>query len=123
MAHADRLLQMNGGGTFEPWVERLAEFSAFAHPELPQTYHRLLTDDAGHFQGIATPARDPAAAGLAPEEVTALDAALRAVRGTLTANGYSGPFGIDAYRYRTPDGSVHFRALSDLNARYTFGST
>ena len=32
--------------------------------------------------------------------------------------GYFGPLGVDAMRYRLPDGSVHLRPLQDINARW-----
>lgn len=39
----------------------------------------------------------------------------------VAAEGYFGPIGIDAMRYRDADGTVRVRPLQDLNARYTMG--
>jgi len=39
----------------------------------------------------------------------------------VAAEGYFGPLGIDAMRYRGSDGSVRVRPLQDLNARFTMG--
>ena len=35
--------------------------------------------------------------------------------------GYFGPFGIDAYLWRTPGGTLELNPLGELNARYTMG--
>lgn len=35
--------------------------------------------------------------------------------------GYHGPFGIDGYMHRTPQGALQLRALSEINARYCMG--
>jgi hypothetical protein len=37
----------------------------------------------------------------------------------LARHGYFGPFGIDAYRHRTPDGREALNPLSEINARFT----
>lgn len=39
----------------------------------------------------------------------------------LTRAGYFGPFGLDAFRWRAPDDSVHFQPRCELNARYSMG--
>lgn len=39
----------------------------------------------------------------------------------VAAEGYFGPLGIDAMKYRDSAGTIRFRALQDLNARYTMG--
>ena len=39
----------------------------------------------------------------------------------LHAAGYFGPFGLDAYRWRAPDGRLHFQPRSEVNARYSMG--
>jgi phosphoribosylaminoimidazole carboxylase (NCAIR synthetase) len=39
----------------------------------------------------------------------------------LWAAGYWGPFGIDAYLWRTPSGSLELNPMGELNARYTMG--
>ena len=35
--------------------------------------------------------------------------------------GYFGPFGLDAFRWRAPDGAEHFQPRCELNARYSMG--
>jgi hypothetical protein len=39
----------------------------------------------------------------------------------VAAEGYFGPLGIDAMRYRDATGATRMRSLQDLNARYTMG--
>lgn len=39
----------------------------------------------------------------------------------LLSAGYQGPFGIDAYLYRSARGALRLRALSEINARYCMG--
>lgn len=39
----------------------------------------------------------------------------------VAAEGYFGPLGIDAMRYRDAAGTIRMRAIQDLNARYTMG--
>lgn len=39
----------------------------------------------------------------------------------LHAAGYFGPFGLDAFRWRAPDGALHFQPRSEVNARYSMG--
>jgi hypothetical protein len=39
----------------------------------------------------------------------------------LAREGYFGPFGIDAFRYRDREGRLRFCARCELNARYTMG--
>jgi hypothetical protein len=65
----------------------------------------------------AEPERDRA--GDRPS-VVLRDAALR-VAATLHMLGYHGPFGIDAYTWRDQDGSLHLRAPSEVNARFSMG--
>jgi hypothetical protein len=41
--------------------------------------------------------------------------------GALSDAGYFGPFGVDAYFWRTTSGTPRFNPLGELNARYTMG--
>ena len=51
---------------------------------------------------------------------TLYDTAAR-VAEALTHAGYFGPFGLDGYLWRTPQGALAFNPLGELNARYTMG--
>lgn len=58
---------------------------------------------------------------LAAEWRHALTSAAERAAEALHRAGYFGPFGIDAYLWRTPAGSLQLNPLGELNARYTMG--
>jgi len=60
-------------------------------------------------------------AGEGAEHAAALRAAAADVAATLHGLRYHGPFGIDAYVWRAPDGALHLRAPSEVNARFSMG--
>lgn len=68
--------------------------------------------ERGAFQGV----RLAHGGELTPRETELLFERAQAVAQALAKAGYSGPFGIDAYRYE-----AGFCALGELNARYTLG--
>ncbi len=45
----------------------------------------------------------------------------RRVGEALREAGYRGPFGVDAFTYRTPDGELHLQPRSEINARFSMG--
>jgi phosphoribosylaminoimidazole carboxylase (NCAIR synthetase) len=64
----------------------------------------------------------PLAAGeLRAEWRRALVCAAERAAEALQRAGYFGPFGIDAYLWRTPAGGLELNPLGELNARYTMG--
>lgn len=114
-------LESDGVVFLEPWVERLEEAGLqFAIDEsgrvVLEGVTRLLTDETGHYRGSR----------FAPDETTAdrwteaVNVGRRAAE-RIAAEGYFGPLGIDAVRYRAADGSVRGRPLQDVNARHTMG--
>jgi hypothetical protein len=58
---------------------------------------------------------------LSIDEQEALVARAREAGVALADEGYFGPFGIDAFRFRDRDGRSRFCARCELNARYTMG--
>ncbi|QDU67781.1 hypothetical protein [Engelhardtia mirabilis] len=58
---------------------------------------------------------------LEPDELAALDAALRAAAAALVDLGYFGPLGVDGFRWIDTDGCRRVRAVGELHARYTTG--
>ncbi len=118
-------------------MERTADFGA-AGLALPGGvhwvgFHRQSVDARGQFAGIEI---DVGAAGLAgaagAAEMSAIDGlspadregwqeALAAAAGALGRAGYTGPFGIDAWRYRDRAGALRLQPLGEINARMTFG--
>lgn len=109
----ERLFEAHGPLLFEPWMERTADFgcSALLTPELRIVgFHRQAVDIKGQFAGIELPVVPPE--GML-DTVEGVAAALRRA-------GYVGPFGIDSWEYRTPDG-IALNPLGEINARMTFG--
>ena len=58
---------------------------------------------------------------VAPVEGARMREELRVVAVALHGAGYFGPFGVDAYVYRGPDGALAFQPRSEINARYSMG--
>jgi hypothetical protein len=54
-------------------------------------------------------------------ERKALEQSAVAASSALWSAGYWGPFGIDAYRFRSASGALAFNPFGELNARYTMG--
>jgi len=54
-------------------------------------------------------------------EREALVGEARVTASALHHAGYFGPFGLDAFRWRAPDGTAHFQPRCELNARYSMG--
>ncbi len=119
----ERLLERHGSLLFEPWVDRLADFGAAALVT-PGGVRRVgvhcqEVDGRGVVSAITLdPELGPELGG---DERERLEAALQAVGERLASAGYFGPFGVDAYRFRTPEGRACFRPLGEVNARMTFG--
>jgi hypothetical protein len=111
------LFTRHGSLLFEPWLARTEDLgtAAYLYAEDPRlaSFHRQLVDDDGRFYGIE----------LLP--LSAIDLELsrtvEAVGDALRRAGYVGPFGVDAWRYRDPSGTVRLNPLGEINARMTFG--
>jgi len=71
-------------------------------------------DEHGQWQSTELAAKND------PHEEAIVREAER-VAGALHAAGYFGPFGIDAFVYRDPDGVSSLQARSEINARYSMG--
>jgi len=108
-----------GGAQIEPDVRVVREYAL----------HGVVSRDGSHRLGELTAQRTDAAGAwlateLAPEAPTEVVEAIaaeatRAAR-ALASAGYFGPFGVDAFTYRSGD-RVAFRARSEINARYSMG--
>lgn len=101
----------------EPRVEIARELSV----------HAWATDRA-HVRSIRTQTiRDRAwiasepARSLDPRTERALIDRAEQVGAALIGAGYHGPFGIDAFEWRTASGALCLRTLSEINARYCMG--
>jgi hypothetical protein len=117
------LFAAHGPLLFEPWLERTDDFGACALLTRNSLrllgVHRQRVDVRGQFAGIEIDAEDRA--GLSPGEQERFLRTVEAVGDALLREGYVGPFGIDAWRYRDATGAVRFHPLGEINARLTFG--
>ncbi|MDX1997015.1 MAG: hypothetical protein SF066_04790 [Thermoanaerobaculia bacterium] len=124
---AARFFARHGHGVLEPWVKRQADFGAVGEVgEGGQVVlcgvHGLLVDAAGRFRGIVLRVGcSGEAPGLAPDEAELLTAALHHAGRALAAEGYRGPFGLDAFRYLDSAGREAFHPWVELNPRWSFG--
>lgn len=106
---------------FEPWMETIEE--AGLQYTIPRSGKPV-------FDGLAPMIAGPRGAyggsrfGPDPDSErrwsSTIETGLRAAR-QLLAEGYFGPLGIDAARYRDADGFERIRPLQDVNARLTMG--
>ena len=108
------------GVQVEPWVDRLMDCAkhGYLRPDatlLVGNTRAQQVDAMGRFQHMI------AATEIRREEAAMLDAELRSTGKALHEAGYFGPFGIDAFRYRLPDGATAFNPRCEINARFTMG--
>jgi hypothetical protein len=106
----------------EPWVERAGDFGLHGHlgedgalvlgsPTL------AICDERGAWRESRRAPPD----ALAPSELEALVRATTEAARALTAAGYFGPFGVDAFRYRDATGALAWNPRCEINARYSMG--
>jgi hypothetical protein len=118
----ERLLTRFGALCCEPWMDRLLDLGALGIIEDADTWrilppHRLETDHAGVFRGIAL---DPDPSWLAPADRLAMTRAATAAASALARAGYRGPFGIDGFVYQH-GGQRALQPMCEINARLSFG--
>jgi len=111
-----------GGLVAEPWLELTLELSL--HGLLDERGrvalgHVCVQQTDAHRAWLATRRAEPDE--LEPGHVAALRERAEAVAAALSLAGYFGPFGIDAYLYRSSSGGLALNPLGELNARYTMG--
>lgn len=80
--------------------------------------HRLLVDGRGRFAGVEVPLAVTSRPAR-PFERVEIEQVGRWVGEQLRAGGFRGPFGLDAYRYRTASGEEALRPLVEINGRFT----
>lgn len=117
-------LETEGAVIVEPWVERIADFGLCGTTDdsVPYPVHELVNDGDGRFRGVRLRLGSASVATLHRDESDSLAATFARVRDRLRADGYRGPFGIDAFRYRGRDGAERFRTLVEVNPRHSMGS-
>lgn len=114
------MTQYGRGLMVEPFVAIEAEFALHSWLDadgecLTGQPTRLVTDELG---GWVDSDRHP---DMLESERVELAAAHAMAARALAESGYFGPFSTDAFRYRDASGELRFRALSELNARYSMG--
>jgi hypothetical protein len=115
----EHLFEHHGPLLFEPWMNRTADFGVSAL--LGSSGLRIVglhgqrVDIKGQFAGIDL---QPV---LSDAERSLLLKTVESVATALDRAGYVGPFGIDAWRYRTESGEEILNPLGEINARMTFG--
>jgi hypothetical protein len=117
----ERSFARGQGVQLEPWLERLGDFSRHGylsrHGGLQIGPTREQRCDAlGRFLSVAL---GPAA--VSDAEADAFAAELQRTAAALSGAGYFGPFGIDGFRYRLPDGTIALNPRCEINARFTMG--
>lgn len=116
----ENLFDRHGSLLFEPWLDRVADWGCAALVSDSAvrivSVHGQAVDIKGQFTAI-----DPDASGLPERDRERLEEVALEVGSALRSAGYAGPFGIDAWHWRRPDGSIAFHPLGEINARMTFG--
>jgi hypothetical protein len=111
-----------GGLVAEPWLELAGEVAI--HGLLDATgclsLGQVCVQETNAYRAwVAT--RRATASDISPAETAQLTLRAEAVAAALSRAGYFGPFGIDAYFFRTRSGTLALNPLGELNARYTMG--
>jgi hypothetical protein len=117
---ADSLRQ--GGFVAEPWLEVVAELGI--HGVLDATGqvalgHVCVQQTNAYRAWVSTRRAGPGE--LTTEQVARLHERAHEVAAALSSAGYFGPFGIDAYLFKTRSGASELNPLSELNARLSMG--
>jgi hypothetical protein len=116
----DATLRLGDGVQLEPLVERTLDLGL----------HGWLDEDGTCTLGQVTIQHTDAtgawqethiATELFPDERNRLEQEARMAAEALHAAGYFGPFGLDAFRWRAPDGDHHLQPRCEINARYSMG--
>ncbi|MCL2726011.1 MAG: ATP-grasp domain-containing protein [Polyangiaceae bacterium] len=111
----------DGGVQIEPNVALVTEYAihGWIAKDGKFTVGELVTQECDrHGQWLQT---KRATANDDPAIARAMVAEAHRVASALTAAGYFGPFGIDAFTYNDDHGSVGWQPRSEINARYSMG--
>jgi len=116
----EKRLQAQGSVIWEPELEIIEEVGIQFEVEASGQVRFLA---AWPLINAPTGAYSGSRMGLTPDETTRWRSVIDTVHTVASkagAEGYFGPFGMDAIRYRTEDG-VRVRPVMDINARWTMG--
>ena len=114
-------LEQDGGLLVEPWVDRVVDVGCRGWCDEGGAgslgIHRLLVGERGRFRGVGLGWQG----ALTADEADELRRVTTRVGVVLWEQGHEGPFSVDAYVYRAPDGGHAFQALGEVNVRTSFG--
>jgi hypothetical protein len=111
-----------GGFLAEPWLELALELGlhGLIEPSGQVRLGEICVQETDRFRAwVATRRADDR--DLTPQQASELRARAESTAAALRVAGYFGPFGIDAYLYRTESGALALNSLGELNARYSMG--
>lgn len=111
-----------GGFVAEPWLELVREVALHGLIDASGSFGlgRICVQETNEFRAWVS-TRLALAEDLSGAQASQLTERAEQVATALIAAGYFGPFGIDAYLFRTRSGGVELNPLSELNARYSMG--
>lgn len=118
----DAALKTGDGLQVEPFVTRVLDCALHGEVTVDGSLRlgeptRSIIDEAGTW--VSSERAGPSDLTAAERETLVHEAQVTAR--ALGAAGYFGPFGLDAFRWRAPDGSTHFQPRCEINARYSMG--
>jgi hypothetical protein len=111
-----------GGFVAEPWLELEREVGLHGLIDASGSFvlGRICVQETNEFRAWVS-TRPALAEDLSSAQAAQLTERAEKVAAALIAAGYFGPFGIDAYLFRTRSGGLQLNPLSELNARYSMG--
>jgi hypothetical protein len=113
-----RAIAEDGGLTVAPWLDRVADLAIHGQVEASGAFHLgdpTVNDATAAGAWVASRRAEPA--DLAGEDDRILRALGAAAAGALAAAGYTGPFGVDAFRFREGERTRLVRC--EINPRFT----
>lgn len=122
LGFARRSFARGQGLQVEPLLAREDDFAQHGH--LRATGELLLGPLMAQVcdaRGVWQQSRPATADELADHDREALEQHVVAAGRALSEAGYFGPFGVDAFRYRTASGTRAFQPRSEVNARFSMG--
>ena len=124
-ARIEKLFAENSELICEPWMERHGDFGCAAliddDVELIGLHSQEVDPRDGRFLGLLLEVGERPFSRLGVMERITLEETAREVGARLKGKGYRGPFGLDAWRYKTRSGELCFHPLGEINARMTIG--
>ena len=122
VARVSKLLGRHGALLFEPWCDRIVDFgvTGLAGPDgAGLELHYQLVDRRGAVRSLHVVSRDRSP--LAQTEHEDVLRVATAAGGQLYKLGYRGPFGIDGFVAREPEGDRKLVPMCEVNTRWTMG--